>query len=277
MVVVRFKPDGIAETTDGVRLPLECQQVRGRGSGGQWQTAVAVQATRSTVDLDRAGRCWRAVLAGRCAPAPPPSALAATPARHWGTAAPTRMPIASSGPTNPTRTPPRAAPMRTHVPLQLLGLPAGERVKDSVINEAFDALAAAPLEEGYSADATAGRSELLEIAHRDLVNAKGRNVEHKEVTIPYDLIPGALAILAEVGERGGQMGWAGWCGGALGWAAAPCCAAPRAQPAPSPRPGSASTSAARQAHPPVRCTACTLQPPPPPLPHTPLPSTIPLL
>ena len=82
--------------------------------------------------------------------------------------------------------------------LQLMGLKAGEMYRDSVINQVFDELMATPPEPGYSKQAVDSRNELLEIVRTDIITSKGRSKEAKEVTIPYDLLPGALAVMAEV-------------------------------------------------------------------------------
>jgi hypothetical protein len=85
-----------------------------------------------------------------------------------------------------------------HVSMQLLGLRAGELHKDSTINQTYDELMMAPVEPGYSQQTISGRAELLEIVRRDIITSKGKIADKREVNIPYDLIPGALALMAEV-------------------------------------------------------------------------------
>ena len=81
---------------------------------------------------------------------------------------------------------------------QLLGIKAGETLKDSDINSTYEMMLARPLEQGYSKATIEGRAELLEIARGDILSNKGRSKERKDITIPLDLLPGALAVLAEV-------------------------------------------------------------------------------
>jgi hypothetical protein len=83
--------------------------------------------------------------------------------------------------------------------LQLLGLKAGESFKDSIVNQAYDQLILSQLEPGYSQTTVSSRAELLDIARGDIITSKGRSKDrHDSITIPYDLLPGALALLAEV-------------------------------------------------------------------------------
>lgn len=84
--------------------------------------------------------------------------------------------------------------------LQLLGLQSGQIHKDSVVNKAYDELLTTPLEPGYSAQIATGRAEVLEIVRTVLITSKNKPLDkrEKDVLIPYDLLPGALALLAEV-------------------------------------------------------------------------------
>lgn len=84
------------------------------------------------------------------------------------------------------------------MPAQLLGLKAGGLHKDSIINQAYDELTMAPVEPGYSQETLSCRAELLDIVRRDIITSKGRDYDMREVNIPNDLLPGALALMAEV-------------------------------------------------------------------------------
>lgn len=81
--------------------------------------------------------------------------------------------------------------------MQLLGLNAGQTYKDSIINQRYDELISSPMEAGYSQQTVDARGELLCSVHSTIICSKGKKMD-KEVVLPYELIPGALAILAEV-------------------------------------------------------------------------------
>lgn len=81
--------------------------------------------------------------------------------------------------------------------LQLLGLKAGQSYKDSTINQMYDELMSTPMEAGYSQQTVTARCDLLASTLSDIICNKGKKMG-REVILPYELIPGALAILAEV-------------------------------------------------------------------------------
>lgn len=85
----------------------------------------------------------------------------------------------------------------THVHPQLLGLNAGQTYKDSTVNQMYDELMSTPLEPGYSQQTVTARADLLSSVLSDIICSKGKKMD-KEVVLPYELIPGALAIMAEV-------------------------------------------------------------------------------
>jgi len=53
------------------------------------------------------------------------------------------------------------------------------------------------MEAGYSQQTVTARGDLLSSVLSDIICNKGKKMG-KEVVLPYELIPGALAILAEV-------------------------------------------------------------------------------
>eukprot|EP00195_Chlamydomonas_chlamydogama_P009511 CAMPEP_0202892288 /NCGR_PEP_ID=MMETSP1392-20130828/2032_1 /ASSEMBLY_ACC=CAM_ASM_000868 /TAXON_ID=225041 /ORGANISM="Chlamydomonas chlamydogama, Strain SAG 11-48b" /LENGTH=766 /DNA_ID=CAMNT_0049576185 /DNA_START=50 /DNA_END=2350 /DNA_ORIENTATION=+ len=84
---------------------------------------------------------------------------------------------------------------------QLLGLKPGETYQISSITKAYDDLIETPTEPGYSQATVEGRAELLDIARSEIIAGKSQGPDRPYVTIPYDLVPGALAVLAEVGQN----------------------------------------------------------------------------
>jgi hypothetical protein len=83
--------------------------------------------------------------------------------------------------------------------MQLLGLKGRESYLDPQILAAYEALAAAPIEEGFSEKAADGRTYLLQEAVDALRGSKGRGTAHeKGIDIEWALLPGALSILEEV-------------------------------------------------------------------------------
>ncbi len=83
--------------------------------------------------------------------------------------------------------------------MQLLGLRGRETYLDPQILGAYEALAAAPIEEGFSARAAEGRTCLLQAAVDELRRSKGRGtIQDRAVDIEWALLPGALALLQEV-------------------------------------------------------------------------------
>ncbi|KAF5834803.1 hypothetical protein DUNSADRAFT_8387 [Dunaliella salina] len=81
--------------------------------------------------------------------------------------------------------------------IELLGLNAGQTYKDSTINQRYDDLISTPMEAGYSQQTVDARGELLSSVLSDIICSKGKKME-KDLVLPFRLIPGALAILAEV-------------------------------------------------------------------------------
>lgn len=79
----------------------------------------------------------------------------------------------------------------------MLGLTAGQSYKDSTVNQMYDELISSPMEAGYSQQTVTARGDLLSSVLSDIICNKGKKMG-KEVVLPYELIPGALAILAEV-------------------------------------------------------------------------------
>ena len=83
--------------------------------------------------------------------------------------------------------------------MQLLGLRGRDSYLDPQILAAYEALAAAPIEEGFSARAAEGRTCLLQAAVDELRRSKGRGtIQERGVDIEWALLPGALALLQEV-------------------------------------------------------------------------------
>ena len=85
------------------------------------------------------------------------------------------------------------------IDVQLLGLRGRDSYLDPQILAAYEALAAAPIEEGFSARAAEGRTCLLQAAVDELRRSKGRGtIQERGVDIEWALLPGALALLQEV-------------------------------------------------------------------------------
>lgn len=83
--------------------------------------------------------------------------------------------------------------------MQLLGLRGRDSYLDPQILAAYEALAAAPIEEGFSARAAEGRTCLLQSAVDELRHSKGRGtIQEKGIDVEWALLPGALALLQEV-------------------------------------------------------------------------------
>ncbi|GFR41033.1 hypothetical protein Agub_g1466 [Astrephomene gubernaculifera] len=83
---------------------------------------------------------------------------------------------------------------------ELLGLRKNEVPKDSDLNSVYEQLVDAPVEAGYSETAVSGRLEVLDYVRRDLISSKGRAKESRELNLPTDLLPGAVALMTEVGQ-----------------------------------------------------------------------------
>ena len=82
---------------------------------------------------------------------------------------------------------------------QLLGLRGRDSYLDPQILAAYEALAAEPIEEGFSQRASDGRLLLLEEVFQDLRRSKGRgSIQSKGIDVEWNLLPGALALLQEV-------------------------------------------------------------------------------
>ena len=83
---------------------------------------------------------------------------------------------------------------------QLLGLRGRDSYLDPQILAAYEALAGAPIEEGFSARAADGRSWLLQSALEELRRTRGRALlaQDKGIDVEWALLPGALALLQEV-------------------------------------------------------------------------------
>ena len=89
--------------------------------------------------------------------------------------------------------------------MQLLGLRGRDSYLDPQILAAYEALAAEPIEEGFSQRASDGRTLLLEEVFQDLRRSKGRNsIQSKGIDVEWNLLPGALALLQEVGSCSGS-------------------------------------------------------------------------
>ena len=85
--------------------------------------------------------------------------------------------------------------------MQLLGLRGRDSYLDPQILAAYEALAAEPIEEGFSQRASDGRTLLLEEVFQDLRRSKGRSsIQSKGIDVEWNLLPGALALLQEVGS-----------------------------------------------------------------------------
>jgi hypothetical protein len=83
--------------------------------------------------------------------------------------------------------------------VQLLGLRGRDSYLDPQILAAYEALAAAPIEEGFSEKAADGRTCLLQEAVDALRRGKGgRPVQEKSINVEWALLPGALSLLEEV-------------------------------------------------------------------------------
>ncbi len=87
-----------------------------------------------------------------------------------------------------------------HPMLQLLGFKPGSVPKNNEVSQAYQALLGATGLEGYSQATLDCRQELLGIAKSDIIGIKTGMMTDRQhaVTIPYHLVPGALAVLVEV-------------------------------------------------------------------------------
>ncbi|GLC51096.1 hypothetical protein PLESTB_000465500 [Pleodorina starrii] len=83
---------------------------------------------------------------------------------------------------------------------ELLGLRKNEVVKDSQLNTVYEQLVGATMETGYSENAANFRLEVLDFVRRDLISSKGRARDSRELSLPVELLPGALALMTEVGQ-----------------------------------------------------------------------------
>ncbi|GIL42969.1 hypothetical protein Vafri_788 [Volvox africanus] len=83
---------------------------------------------------------------------------------------------------------------------ELLGLRKNEVVKDSDLNTVYEQLVGAAIETGYSENAINSRLEVLDFVRRDLISSKGRARDSRQLNLPVELLPGALALMTEVGQ-----------------------------------------------------------------------------
>ncbi len=93
---------------------------------------------------------------------------------------------------------------------QLLGLKGREAYLDPQILAAYEALAGAPLEDGFSERAAEGRAFLLQAAADELRRSRGRTPpgEPRGIYVEWALLPGALALLQEARSHPHAMTWA---------------------------------------------------------------------
>ena len=61
-------------------------------------------------------------------------------------------------------------------------------------------LQASDMLEGYSQATLDSRAELLDVAKADVIGSKSQSIAERQhsITVPYHLVPGALAVLVEV-------------------------------------------------------------------------------
>ena len=87
--------------------------------------------------------------------------------------------------------------------VQLLGLKGRESYLDPHILAAYEALAGANPEEGFSEGAAEGRAFLLQAAADELRRSRGRTPpgEPRGIYVEWALLPGALALLQEARPR----------------------------------------------------------------------------
>ncbi|EFJ52144.1 hypothetical protein VOLCADRAFT_103165 [Volvox carteri f. nagariensis] len=83
---------------------------------------------------------------------------------------------------------------------ELLGLRKDELVKDSELNTVYEQLVGAGMEAAYSESAVNGRLEVLDFVRHDLITNKGRTRDSRQLDLPLELLPGALALMTEVGQ-----------------------------------------------------------------------------
>ena len=85
---------------------------------------------------------------------------------------------------------------------QLLGFKPGSVPKNNEINAAYHDLLSSVSVEGYSQATLDSRAQLLEAAKADVLGIKNMPPQerHFSITVPYHLVPGALAVLVEVGQ-----------------------------------------------------------------------------
>jgi hypothetical protein len=91
---------------------------------------------------------------------------------------------------------------------QLLGLVGKDSYHLCDIMDVYHDLRADAPSEGFSADVLAGRVEVLELVKDAAVYQGGRVAiaDKGGMTIPVQLLPGALVLLTQVGARGGVPG-----------------------------------------------------------------------
>lgn len=82
--------------------------------------------------------------------------------------------------------------------LQLLDLHGRDSYLFSDISKAHDVLLSMPLTEGYSPDVIAGRRELLDYLKEEALLHEGQVQPGKGIDVPIQLLPSALALLAQV-------------------------------------------------------------------------------
>lgn len=82
--------------------------------------------------------------------------------------------------------------------LQLLDLHGRATYLLSDISKAHDILLSMPLTDGYSSDVIAGRRELLDYLKEEALLHEGRVQQSKGIDVPIQLLPSALALLAQV-------------------------------------------------------------------------------
>ncbi|KAG2448300.1 hypothetical protein HYH02_006884 [Chlamydomonas schloesseri] len=83
---------------------------------------------------------------------------------------------------------------------ELLGLPKTAIFKDSELNSIYEELVTTAVQAEYSHVTINARLEVLDYARRDVINNKGRVRDSNDLDIPIDLLPGAIALMAEVGQ-----------------------------------------------------------------------------
>lgn len=81
---------------------------------------------------------------------------------------------------------------------QLLGLHGRDSFLLCDITKAYDMLRSMPLVDGYSGAVVAGRGQVLEFIKDAALDNEGRVAADKGIDLPTNLLPSALALLAQV-------------------------------------------------------------------------------